>query len=451
MIHTFQLAGISVAASVSILIVLTIMDLTYKGPLFEFTISDDGIPNWQGKASAGSERIYATVSKFGGGTELTILCLVSLIWLPREKFFYYLTVFTLDKFYIGYFKLAFADPRPYMVNGKITPFTCEKAFGNPSGHSSASQAFGFVLLLDIFHGKSYKKGRDGTHEVYFYSWAQYIFMFAFAVLWATFIPYCRWMLGVHSLDQIVFGITLGWWTVFTSHFIVRDHIIYHVSRIRQWHHDIKLMHDSGDGDTQASEQPALTFNAKFYALLALGMFMLFELISIVTFVIIDNRLRPDSEQVITWKKNFKQGCHKELEMTYSLQNGSINGCGYMAVFTASYIAYIYRMQTIPVCEGPIHETSTMKGVLIGLHRLVLIVLSCGLLAIPTVLLKVNQVGSAIIILFTNVLIPLSVACIMVQAGPVDYIIAYVEDKLGIESTRTSQQPEVQYQELQKNA
>ena len=62
----------------------------------------------------------------------------SLLFAPREKYFYYLTAYTLDKLYVGYFKLAYAEPRPYMASGDIHPISCSKAFGNPSGHSSAA-------------------------------------------------------------------------------------------------------------------------------------------------------------------------------------------------------------------------------------------------------------------------------------------------------------------------
>ena len=65
-----------------------------------------------------------------------------------------MTIFALDKFYVSYFKLYYANPRPYMIQPKIEPISCSKAFGNPSGHSSASALFSIALFLDVFHGKT---------------------------------------------------------------------------------------------------------------------------------------------------------------------------------------------------------------------------------------------------------------------------------------------------------
>ena len=136
------------------------------------------------------------ICKFGGGKELAALAFFALVFMSREKFFYYLLVFTLDKVYVGLFKLVFADPRPYMASSNVKPFSCSKGLGNPSGHSSAAQIFGFVIFLDVFHGKRITKGEKYT----FYSWLSYLLMLTFAIFWATFIPYSRFMLGVHSAD-----------------------------------------------------------------------------------------------------------------------------------------------------------------------------------------------------------------------------------------------------------
>ena len=51
--------------------------------------------------------------------------------------------------------------------------------------------------------------------------------------------------------------------------------------------------------------------------------------SIATFYYVDGKLGPDSEDIKEWKLNYKNGCKgKDLDMTYALQNASLNGCGY---------------------------------------------------------------------------------------------------------------------------
>jgi membrane-associated phospholipid phosphatase len=84
------------------------------------------------------------------------------LWCERSKFFYYLSVLSLDKLINAYFKLAYANPRPYMLKSDIKPISCSKGFGNPSGHSSASSLIAIVLFLDYFHGTPLKFTKYGT-------------------------------------------------------------------------------------------------------------------------------------------------------------------------------------------------------------------------------------------------------------------------------------------------
>ena len=64
--------------------------------------------------------------------------------------------------------------------------------------------------------------------------------------------------------------TLGWWTVFTSHFVARDHIIRHIAEVRG----------------ELLEPLQLRFNS----LVVVGLFALYELISMATFLIINGKL-----------------------------------------------------------------------------------------------------------------------------------------------------------------
>ncbi len=92
----------------------------------------------------------------GGGIEIVTLCIITLLFGRRPKFFYYLTSFTFDKGLIGMLKIYFKEPRPFYIFNewdKDTAKECSKEFGYPSGHSHASAIFSIMLFLDIFHGK----------------------------------------------------------------------------------------------------------------------------------------------------------------------------------------------------------------------------------------------------------------------------------------------------------
>jgi hypothetical protein len=51
----------------------------------------------------------------GGGVEMIVACVFTLFFCPRSKFFYFLAVFLIEKAGNSYLKLAYASPRPYMI------------------------------------------------------------------------------------------------------------------------------------------------------------------------------------------------------------------------------------------------------------------------------------------------------------------------------------------------
>ena len=171
-------------------------------------------------------KFYMFQTDLGGGKELMITVGVTFLFGTRNHFFYYLAVLGLDKVIISYFKLSYHDPRPYIVAPWITPYKCSKGFGNPSGHSSAASLIAVTLFLDVFHGS-----KVGNSIVRFYSkWTYGTYLFL-SVYWSASIPYSRFLMGVHSLDQIIFGATLGLWGGFFLHFLVRDNLLNHLELI----------------------------------------------------------------------------------------------------------------------------------------------------------------------------------------------------------------------------
>jgi len=181
---------------------------------------------------------------------------------------------------MSYLKLAYADPRPYMIDKDIVPIRCSKGFGNPSGHSLAATLSAITIFLDVMHGYTHKG--NPRHTVSRYS-IVYFILLAFALFWAGSIPYTRFLMGVHSLDQIVYGATLGVWAGFTLHFVVRDNIIKYVDDLIEWQENKAAL---GEPFNQA--RPVIVLSI-FY--------VLYEITAIITFIVINNRLTPESKQI----------------------------------------------------------------------------------------------------------------------------------------------------------
>ena len=130
-------------------------------------------------------------------------------------------------------KLIYHYPRPYFViqSDQISILRCDKEFGNPSGHSYASSMIFILLYLDLFHGAKYTKSQADQELPDKFRMILQPICFILGLTWATTIPFSRYLLGVHSLDQITYGSLLGLWSGFFLHFNLRDHILVHMQSI----------------------------------------------------------------------------------------------------------------------------------------------------------------------------------------------------------------------------
>jgi membrane-associated phospholipid phosphatase len=90
-------------------------------------------------------------------------------------------------------KYTFAQPRPYWIEPNIQAFEKSISFGMPSGH--AQSACGVVLLFLL-----YRLG------------------WVWGMLWVLLMALARVVLGVHSVAQVLVGMTLGMLMVAWFHF-----------------------------------------------------------------------------------------------------------------------------------------------------------------------------------------------------------------------------------------
>ena len=229
----------------SIVIAMTIYGLNFAlsfiyGPAaFNYSIASNGISKLQASSSPETINFFKIQTTFGGGNELTAISVIAFIFMTRSKCLYYMAAFTLDKTFLNFYKLAFADPRPYMIDSNITPYSCSTGFGNPSGHASASAVFFIFLFLDIFHGSTHY----GTPS-FFKTW-QYVLCFLIGGYWAVSIPFTRYLMGAHSLDQIIFGSINGLIEGLILHFVLRDPILYHSKQMLSKSNSFEALYDSG--------------------------------------------------------------------------------------------------------------------------------------------------------------------------------------------------------------
>ncbi len=107
-----------------------------------------------------------------------------------------------------------------MWTDKVKVFGCTAEYGNPSGHALFAAGGHFFIFLDVCHGR---KSPTFSKPVY----AILLFL---TVSLSALVGYARFYVGVHTINQIVYGWSLGILLAFYFHICLRDTIIDHVDR-----------------------------------------------------------------------------------------------------------------------------------------------------------------------------------------------------------------------------
>lgn len=207
------------------------------------------------------------------------------------------------------------------------------------------------------------------------------------------------MLGAHSLDQLVFGASLGIWCALTSHFLVRDHLINHIQEAKKWHKAVAIknsepQYESHDVETGASMRvapPEIDFEfdpvtPTCYWIIA---YVIFQIVSIITYGIIDSKLPFESPEVQQWISNYeKNGKCGKFDIEMGLQKVSLNGNGLVTVFLFTYVFFLFRIyKGAGYAEGPL--PMEFRSIKIAAVRCLTLGVCCAPFLVPFLLLGIK--------------------------------------------------------------
>ena len=134
----------------------------------------------------------------------------------RPRLIYYFLLLSAVLMLTNTLKTSYHEARPFWDNPNIQDLAgCSTQFGNPSGHSLTSFAFALAVWLD-YNNCSEKFEASGS--VLGKLWMR-IIMLVLAVAFSVSVAYSRFVLGMHSMNQLLFGMLLGIWLAFSFHFI----------------------------------------------------------------------------------------------------------------------------------------------------------------------------------------------------------------------------------------
>jgi|LauGreDrversion4_2_1035121.scaffolds.fasta_scaffold3022820_1 membrane-associated phospholipid phosphatase len=62
----------------------------------------------------------------------------------------------------------------------------------------------------------------------------YLLSILLVIIWIIGVPFSRYLVGVHSLEQIILGSILGAINGLTHHYLIRDHLLIYVQTIMRY-------------------------------------------------------------------------------------------------------------------------------------------------------------------------------------------------------------------------
>ena len=139
--------------------------------------------------------IFKYITKSGKDWFFSYITLIIILIFTIKEGILLFTIIFFSSYIKDLFKIIFHHERPFWENSNIK-IDCNTGFGHPSGHSFCS-SIGYLIIYYFFSEKMKKKR------------ILRILIFFFFLFYIFLILTSRLYFGVHSLDQVIFGFSLG--------------------------------------------------------------------------------------------------------------------------------------------------------------------------------------------------------------------------------------------------
>lgn len=193
---TLQIIKISLI--ISYLFLAIGLEQVYRNPLFTKSLTWE--KEWQDGSTSSMQSFFKVITDFGTEPVLIPLLIIVFLWFPLNKSFAYVNCLVYSVYFDNIMKMIYGNPRPYWVDPSLSK-ACDGGYGNPSGHSFSSMTAYLSFWHIITDSDFYKKTMFGKI-------LRFCLLFLFLLLVLT-IMLSRVFLGVHSVNQILYGASLG--------------------------------------------------------------------------------------------------------------------------------------------------------------------------------------------------------------------------------------------------
>ena len=186
------------------------VEFFYREPLFNYSL--DFEEKWQKNSPDGLIDFFKIITKYGGEYLMAFPVFVVIAFFSIVKAVIYITGFVFCLSFHCLLKMWYGNPRPFWENPNLYKNICDAGFGNPSGHSMIT-TYLYLALFIILKDTKYVDERFHIQSI----------LLIVSLIWTIAVILSRLILGMHSVNQVIYGATFGLVVVFNMFLVFRLH------------------------------------------------------------------------------------------------------------------------------------------------------------------------------------------------------------------------------------
>jgi membrane-associated phospholipid phosphatase len=167
----------------------------YRNKLFNKSLTTEkNIQNFFGKKFFKS---YFKFFAFFGDKLIILPYIIFICTSPINYSIIQIFILDISIYFTTFFKSIYKNPRPFWINNELL-IECNGGYGNPSGHSISNTSIYLSMAYFLSNYKLFKKSKLSKIIIYI--------CFLFLIFNIIF---SRLYLGVHSINQVIYGFLIG--------------------------------------------------------------------------------------------------------------------------------------------------------------------------------------------------------------------------------------------------
>ena len=173
-----------------------ISEFFFRLPLFNYSIAFE--KKWQESSHESTIIFFKIITKVGGEYLMAVPVAIVICFFPLVKSSFFISGLIFCLHFHSLMKIWYGNTRPFWEDKNLYKNICDAGFGNPSGHSVSSVYLYFTLFSYLRETKALEK-----------KYVVQIIMFLFFITFIILIILSRLILGIHSINQVIYGAALG--------------------------------------------------------------------------------------------------------------------------------------------------------------------------------------------------------------------------------------------------